>query len=574
MAGRLAHRGVSQATHSLPSGGVLSGKDGGSAPQPWQFRQYAMVGDIDLFDLDEVASRMASAGHNAQGLDPAQLLLQAWVEQGDDALAQVNGDFAIAIANQETGEIYLARDRSGARPLYFASVGGVWAFASEYKSLLVMPDFAREVDRGSLHMLHARKVVPSGRTLFKGVHQVPAQSVVKLGTDATFSVRKYWQGGGETGSGDFATHKAKIADAFMKAVKRRTTNLDQLGISLSGGVDSIAMVAAARSANPKAQIRTFTIGDHPDDPELTVARRVAEHFDTDHHESLFSSEALTSRLRHLVWGLEDPIARTETLMTYDVCVAAQGKVEVMLRGDGADGLFGGMARHKILALADRIPVARSILKDVYTFTQSGALPESLISKALIKAYFRSKIPGPPSVVGHSEEAAPLVEQKTDGEVLNSVLWKGAEHALPMLLQKVERPHALFHMRTVSPFLDNDLVDAAHRVPSLYKNDGRRGKIIFRKALLDILPLEFTRLPKYAQRVRETLVFCDAIDAAAREINLASSLGDRGLFLKNELNALMRRPADGLWAPEHAMRIWTLILTEYWARIFLDRGGEL
>ena len=288
-------------------------------------------------------------------------------------------------------------------------------------------------------------------------------------------IKNHWQAGGEVGRSDFAWHKDRIAGAFLRAVDRRSANAERLGVSVSGGVDSIAMVAAVRKANPEAAIRTYTIGGSADDPEVTVARRVAEYYGTDHHEQVFSTDNLAARMRHLVWGLEDPIARTETLMTYDVCASAHSQVDVMLRGDGADGLFGGMSRHKILALAERtqrIPLAASTLSDVYSFTQSGVLPTNALSRILVKAYFRSKIPQPPVVNGLSEEKSASDQNSSRDVSLNSTLWKGHEHALPMLLQKVERPHALFRMRSVSPFLDNDLVDCAHRVPSLFKNNGR------------------------------------------------------------------------------------------------------
>ena len=86
-------------------------------------------------------------------------------------------------------------------------------------------------------------------------------------------------------------------------------------------------------------------------------------------------------------------------------------------------------------------------------------------------------------------------------------------------------------------------------------------------------MEFSRLPKYAQRVRETQEFCDALDDVVSGEGIVGSLVDRNLFHKNELTLLFARPANGLWAPEHAMRIWTLILTEFWLRLFLDSGGE-
>lgn len=573
MASRLAHRGSPEDVFTMPTGGALAGYSEGLSSQPWLHKQLAMVGEVNIFNIDTMIRILADDGFQAENADAGQLLLSAWAVLGPAALLHVNGDFAIAIADLDTGVMHLARDRSGTKPLYYTHIGGRWVFASEYKALLAIPDLVREINLDAMHMLHARKVVPAARTLIKNVLQVPAQTVVTLCSGGRSNVNRYWRPRGEVRRADFAWHRDRIASTFLRAVERRTSDFGRLGISVSGGVDSIALVAAARKTHPEANISTYTIGDSIDDPEVTVARRVADHYATDHHEQVFSTDNLAARMRHLVWGLEDPIARTETLMTYDVCAVAHEDVDVMLRGDGADGLFGGMARHKILALAERIPFASSTLTDIYTFTQSGTMPTNFISRALIKSYFRSKIPAPPAVIGYSEKSVSLVAKKLRSELLNHTLWKGPEHALPMLLQKVERPHALFGMQSVSPFLDNDLVEAAHQVPSLFKNNGMRSKIVFREAVSQFLPEKFARLPKYAQRVRETRGFCDALDAIARDDEVVRSLIDRNLFAARDLALLLARPANGIWSPEHAMRVWTLILTEYWFQIFLDSDGE-
>jgi asparagine synthase (glutamine-hydrolysing) len=481
----------------------------------------------------------------------------------------VNGDFSLAIADLDSGTVFLIRDRSGARPLYYARFGDGWIFASEYKALLAFPELSRDLDKTSMQLLHSRKVVPADRTLLHEVRQVPAQSFVTLRPDGTKHLTRYWQPACQLDRADLSSHAQKISGAFFAAVERRVSNTGQLGISLSGGIDSVAMVAAARKARPDAVIRTYTIGDSLMDPEITVARRAAEKFGTEHSEQVFSMDELPTRLKNLVWALEDPIARTESLMTLDLCSAAAGEVDVMLRGDGADGLFGGMARHKILALAERVPFGKSILTDVYAYTQSGTTPQSLASRTLIKAYFRSNIPPPLNVVGYDKLEASGLSLTDNDEILNQVLWTGAEHALPMLLQKVERPHARFSMRTFSPFLDNDLVEAAHAVPSLFKNDGRRNKIVFREAARAFLPDEFLRLPKYAQRVRETSDFCDCLEGVVHTDDITESLVHRGIFMKKEIAQLLRRPSKACWPPEHAMRIWTMILTEYWFRAFID-----
>lgn len=569
MGQRLAHRGGLGEVIDLPGGGVMAGVSPGAGAQPWLFENLAMVGELDIFNVEELLSLLEAHGVKPRTAGSGDVLLAFWKTFGKERFAQVNGDFAVAVADLSDGTVHLVRDRSGTRPLYYSKIVDVWFFASEYKALMTLPELERKLNLDAMQLLHVRKVVPVGETLLSSVRQVPAQSIVKLSPDGDSSMARYWQPDRRVDERHLSEHAKRLSEKFLTAVRRRTESAGRLGISLSGGVDSIAMVAAARRVHPDATIRTYTIGDSADDPEIVMAREVADYYGTEHQEQVFSTDDLAARMKQLVWTLEDPIARTESLMTDDLCAAAAGSVDVMLRGDGADGLFGGMPRHKVLALADRLPLFAGMLTDVYTYTQSGVKPSRLASKALIKAYFRSQIPEAPVVRGSSNLSPMPITFSSRNERLNEVLWQGSAHTLPMLLQKVERQHARFGMKSLSPFLDNDLVSAAHAVPSLMKNDGRRNKIVFREAVKEFLPDRFARLPKYAQRVRETGEFCDALEAVVTTDDIVVSLKQRNVFEPEGIRLLMQRPANDIWPPEHAMRIWTLILTEYWFRQFLD-----
>jgi len=368
----------------------------------------------------------------------------------------------------------------------------------------------------------------------------------------------------------YAALKQEICTTFLNAVERRLP--DPVAISVSGGIDSMAMVGAARRLRPEGRILTFSAGDAPDDPELIWARRVADRFRTEHHEVIMEPDDVLSIMPTLVWHLEDPIARTETLMAYKLCAAVAPLSRVVLRGDGADGLFGGMSRHQLLALAGRIPPARSFLADIYRYTQSATAPSSFLGRLAIQHYFAKKIPEVPVVLG-VQEASSTSPLPAGPEMLNEVIVQGPRHALPMLLQKVERMHGAFGVRTVSPFVDHGMIRLASQIPSRFKHDGLHDKKIFREAMQSLLPPEFASRPKYPQRIRETTAFCDALEVLSRRW-----LDDGAVTLQyydpGSVSSLLKRPSSGLWKPEHAMRIWTLVGAEIWARTFLiGDGGE-
>jgi asparagine synthase (glutamine-hydrolysing) len=191
----------------------------------------------------------------------------------------------------------------------------------------------------------------------------------------------------------------------------------------------------------------------------------------------------------------------------------------------------------------------------------------------VKQVLARKIPPVPRVLGAAGGESPASLPQGGRELLNEVMVRGPIHALPMLLQKVERVFGAFAMNTVSPFVDPEVIAAAFRTPSRYKHDGRRNKIVLRDALRPLMPAEFANRPKYAQRVRETQPFCAALAAIADRLLSPEQVQARGLFEADDVARLLPRRADGTWAPEHAMRIWTLVLTELWARAFVDGDGS-
>lgn len=560
MAHRIAHRSIAPATIHELDGITLASFDGGFAAG----RRHALCADIDVpgsdWRDDTPEHRTATLRVFGDCDCPAT-----------DVPAEIEGDFAAAIIELDTGQVVLARDRAGARPLYYAFWRGRLAFASEYKALLALPGIGRRPDLAAIQQLQAAKVVAAEATLLAAVRQVPSGSYLMVDGQATPVSGRFWKPSLDIDqrSGSGALSK-QVCDTFLQCVGDRIH--DAAAISLSGGVDSIAILAAARMLRPDSRILTYSAGDSHDDPELINARRAADHFRTEHHEVVIDPDRLPEIMPVLIWHLEDPIARTETLMTFELCRLASKQVRVLLRGDGADGLFGGMERHRLLAIGGRLPAARGVMADIYRFTQSGARPSTWIGRTLVNRHVARNIPLVPIVIG-APQTSPAGPLPSGPEMLNQVLVEGPCHALPMLLQKGERMHAAFAMRGLSPFTDRRMIELAARIPSRYKHDGWHDKKIFRESMLGLLPAGLTALAKHPQRVRETVAFCDALEQLAGRWLTPGAVARRGLLAPDAVRRMLVRPAGRAWKPEHAMRIWTLIGTEIWASTFLDRDGS-
>jgi len=518
-----------------------------------------IVGDVDLFGYD---------GRESLTIDE---LAERWLESGREVLTKVDGLFAIAVYDDRDGSTTLARDICGARPLVYSSLADSIVFASESKGLLAANGFVPAVDLDVLQHIQRTKFAPADRTMFAGVRSVAPSSYVVIRSGEIAEAGRYWKPEPRVEDRPFEEHVDRIEEAFLGALARRAGAAQPLAVALSGGIDSMAIVAGLRRLQAEAPILTFSAGDCEDDEELQWAGRVADRFGCEHTPVVVGAGAITPSLDELVWRLEAPIARTESLMTLMLSRAASGRADVLLTGDIADGLFGGMPRHKLPALAARLPMASGALEAVYQAMAVGARPEGVVRSLAVKMAMRSKVPSAPKVLGadHRWPAPTFVRRGTDK--LNTFLADGLCGGALNLMTKSGMVYAGEGVRTCSPFSDPGMISAAMRVPSKFKHDGKRGKIIWRAVAARLLPAEMASRPKRPQRMTESREVCDVLSRLAEDRLSRDSVRSRGWFDADEVGSLLRRPASGCWRPEHAMRIWTLLLSEVWASLYLDGG---
>jgi asparagine synthase (glutamine-hydrolysing) len=332
------------------------------------------------------------------------------------------------------------------------------------------------------------------------------------------------------------------------------------------------MVCLMRKANPDAELHTFTVGYGADDPELVTAARVARAMDTVHHEIIAGADLLETDLPTLVWHLEDPIARSETLQLYAVARLAGPHVDVLLSGYAADGLFLGMPKHKLLWAMQKTPFFRQPLADLYHFSQVGLPPQSLLGSMLCRLYYQGSLPPIPRILGADQAITPAAFPVRSGEFGNTIAAASFRDEVARNAQKFERPFAAWGLSHGSPFYDPNLVKLAFSIPERLKIRNGNGKYILRKALESIVPNEFLNRPKFAQRMHYDLTFSVAFDELIDRHLSPERVADRGFFDYADIEALRERKANQSYRPETAMRLWTILLTELWATEFIDRRG--
>lgn len=570
MHARLRHRGARFA-HAAPRGSaVLAAAGARPAESVAADARFALVADASIYELPGASLAPAA-------LSRAEVLLDYLRARDAGALTAINGDFAIALWDRLERTLVLARDYTGVRPLYWTVLaGGRIAFASEYKALLALPGFDATVDRNALQRVQGAKYIPmSGSTLFSAVRSVPPGAVLAI-----------------TARGEVAElararcppldvlraspeeHARRIAEAFAESMATRLRAAGRVGVALSGGVDSIGVAfACRRHLGADAPLHTFTAGSGPEDPEVRTAALVSEQLGAEHHVIEVPARRIVESLPQVVWHLEAPIARTETLQFFELGRAAAERIDTLLTGAAADALYAGMPNYKLLRLYQWLPPLRRALHEFHSLTQTGYAPRSALGRLLRWGYYRGRLPEVPRILGTSF-SAPLTALPPAGEeLLNAYLHGEFQEDTAQWVPKIERTLAAWGLTFTSPFLDPHSVRTAFTVPSHLKIHGWREKYILRRALRSQMDGKLTAFQKFPMRMHFDAEFADALETLLERHLSPGQVRRRGLFDPASIEAVRTFRRGGRYDSEGAMRAWTALATELWAEHFLDRRGE-
>lgn len=568
MGARLAHRGKHLEIRELdglglglwsdePQGGII------------QSDPYCLAADLQIFNQPALQQTLGQ-----QPPSDGALALALHQRQGADGLAALNGEFALALWDNKVGQLTLSRDYVGCRPMFYTRLpSGRLAFASEYKALLALSEVAVQVDLEMVQFLQHYKQLPSHRTLFSAIHSLPPGSALVLDRHgATLQEQRFPTVPLQVEPLDLGQASRRVANTLLEVLEARIGQRQRLGIALSGGIDSMGLACACRRLRPDIEIHAFTAGHGPEDPEILTAAFVAEKIGAIHHPVIVTPTSLTENLPRVVWHLEDPIARSESVQFFQLGQAAGEHVDLLFSGAASDGIFAGMPRHKILYLMQLLPMLRHPLAEFYTLTQSGRLPRSLLGKLLDRLYFRGKLPAVPRVPG-TDFQPPLVEFPARGpEFINEVLCASLQEAVSRWLAKEERTLRAGGVNNTLPFLDRRVIEVGFTIPSALKIHRGKEKYVLRQALRSLVPDEVLNRPKFPMRMKYDQEFADKLDAMAQHYLSRERVEARGFFDWQDLQRLYRRPAGGGYSAEGAMRLWTVLATEIWAEHFVDRRG--
>ncbi len=520
-----AHNGVSLAHRRLSVTDIA----GGHQPMWNEDDTVGIVFNGEIYNHMELRSELLRKGHIFKSdHSDTEVLIHGYEEWGADLLVRLNGMFAFCIYDQNKKRLFFARDRFGKKPLYYTLFNQQLVFASELKSLLSHPGVKREIDPVSLQKYFGYGFIPAPYSLYRNVSKLPGGHYMFYDlVTAQKKIYSYWQFRVTPDSNYAKSSEEELGQELRtlltNAVKRRMVADVPVGVFLSGGIDSSTILACASEDEAADRIKTFSIGFREKEfDESDIARSIAGQFGSDHYEEIFGIDSAKEVADHVLNMLDEPMGDSSILPTYLLSRFARQSVTVALGGDGGDELFAGYAPFRALKAARLY--SNMLPKAVRSFilSQVNRLPAS---EGYLSLDFKLKrtlrgLEYPPSVwnpvwlsplspdeitdlmntpVEWDEVYADAIDawQSSDADDMigRSIEFYGRFYLQDGVLTKVDRASMMVGLEVRAPFLDNDVVDFAQRLPSSMKYRNGTSKYLLKKAMQGILPDDLLYRPK-------------------------------------------------------------------------------
>ncbi|HEY3099454.1 MAG TPA: asparagine synthase (glutamine-hydrolyzing) [Methylomirabilota bacterium] len=551
----------------------------------------------EIYNYRELRETLLERGHRFTTASDTEVIVHAWEDFGEACVEYFNGMFALALWDARSQVLLLARDRMGEKPLYYAEVGDALVFGSELRALLAHPSVARELDLTGFASYMTSGYVVDPHTIVRGVQKLPPGHLLTAsGTKTRLS--RYWDipfpHSERRGESEWA---ALVWDGLCGAVRRRLVADVPVGVFLSGGLDSSAIVAATATVAPTRKLATFSMGfTEATYDETRFAREVARRFGTEHHEFVFTAANAAALLPSFGHAQDEPLADPAFLPTLELARQTRTTATVLLDGDGGDELFCGyptslaMSRTRLL---DRLPdvfrdAATRIVTRVPRSTRYGSID------VLLRQLFRAA-GHPPDVRtqilmggftpterhellsddaqracgeidAYSDVAGVLADAPAQDELDRLIYHHAKLYLAGRTLVKMDRATMAFGLEARAPYLDHEFVELACSVPSAFKLKGWTTKYLLKRMMADRLPASIVYRRKQGFGVPLAQWLRGPLRPFLEDVLHADRLRRIGLFSPRAVARLVaEHVAD---KANHASALWTLMSFELWRDAYL------
>ena len=567
----------------------------------------------EIYNFHELRAELQSKGHRFVSNTDTEVVIHLYEEDGPDCVHRLNGMFAFAICDLRSGrpELFLARDHFGVKPFYYAQRGKKLAFASEAKALLQVPGIDAEIDLESLHQYLTFLWVPDPKTMFRGIHKLPAGHWATF-RDGEFRVHQYWDLKFPRADASYPRSEADLANElryrFQESVKRQMLSDVPIGAFLSAGLDSSSIVAMM-CRETQQPIRTYTItfpqkyrlGENTlDNPE--VPARLARQLGCENQQIVVEPE-VADLLPRLIWHMDEPTADPAIIASYLVCREARKQATVLLSGVGGDELFAGYRKyaahrwaHAYQEMPARMRVAvESGINSLPSLRGTSLKGQIRLAKKMARSasldneerfirnctYLDAQQKNDlytQELQDKLELYDPAVRHRFsfdavfDADFLNQMLYLDTKIFMASLnLNYNDKMSMASSVEVRVPFLDRELAEFA--ATSISPNLKLKGfvrpatKHILRRAMQDVLPIEVLRQPKAGFAAPVDYWLANDLRGMVDDLLSETNIRHRGLFRPEAVRRYVDEHRAG--KEDWSMQIWQFLTLENWLRVFLD-----
>jgi asparagine synthase (glutamine-hydrolysing) len=546
--------------------------------------QVAFNGEI--YNHVTLREDLSGRGHRFRTRADTEVIAHAWEEHRERCVDALNGMFAIAVWDARRRQLFLARDRMGEKPLYYAITDGGLVFGSELRAVLAHPGVGHEIDPAGVARYLTYDCVPDPDSMIRGVAKLPPGHTLSV-SDGALTIQRYWDMSFYPDPlPDEHTWRREIRRRLDEAVRLRLGSDVPLGCFLSGGIDSTAVATTA--AKLRSGLRTFSVGyaDSRYD-ERRFARLVADRLGTIHEELIVSADDASGLLQRLGDVIDEPVADMSFVPLHLLSCAARRTVTVALTGDGGDELFAGYPAMGAQWWHDGVArLPRRARTALARFAERGHTPEPLgrflVGLDLPGAARNQLLTGGLPPTAQAALLTPDMREATGGfdayHDLQRVLEGcGASDRTSRLIYQyckvylagqnlvnADRASMAASLELRAPFLDHTFVEFTTRMPSALKLQGlRRLKRLLKDALVDRLPPEILARGKQGFGVPFGAWFRGPLSSFLRRTLAVDAVREGRVFDHAAVSSLVAEHIGG--RRDHTRILWSILVLELWRR---------
>ena len=552
----------------------------------------------EIYNHLDLRPELEAKGHVYRSQTDTETIIHLYEEEGPRCVERLHGMFHYAIWDSRTRELHLARDRLGKKPVYFAQPGGNFIFASEIKALLVHPALTADLDEEAFFHYLTFVCTPAPMTMFKGVRKMEPAERMTVRADGTTESEIYWspfsqQVAAEVDSMSEPELKERLLELLRKSIQRRMMSDVPFGVFLSGGIDSSTNVALMDELMGDP-VQTFSVGfEDPRYNELGYARRIAEQFGTDHHETVMTAADLERFVPELVYHQDEPLADPTSVPVHYVSKLARDSGTVVVQvGEGSDELFHGYEgyitharfRRRYWPPFQRVPrpLRKALSKAALAIAlrsgrflghaqaieeaSEGRLPfwggAIAYQGALKDLVLSNGRPHPDSYAIVERFLQDAERERPDADLLQKMTYLELKNRLAeLLLMRVDKMTMANSVEARVPFLDHELVEFALALPAEMKVRNGEGKYLLKKAVEGILPPEVINRPKQGFVAPMSEWLRGEMGEKMRRDIRKSTLTERGLLDYDAIDRLWEAHQSG--RGEWAFQLWNSYTVSAW-----------